>query len=282
MKITIASGKGGTGKTTIATNLAWLASKRGVSTAYLDCDVEEPNGAIFLQPTIEHEDAVSMPVPAVNESRCTKCSRCARVCRYSAIVVIKETILVNPSMCHGCGACTFICPEQAITETPWPIGIIRKGRSDTLHVTTGLMNIGVAMSPPLIRAVKRGCPDVQLAIFDAPPGTSCPVVETVRESDHVILVTEPTPFGLNDLTLAVEMVRALHVPMSIVINRALPDNTLIDDYCSREGLHIGARIADDRRIAEAYSRGQRISDAMPDVAGIFESTLSQLLQGGAR
>ncbi|NLE28860.1 MAG: P-loop NTPase [Phycisphaerae bacterium] len=276
MKITIASGKGGTGKATIATNLAYVAAQSGKEVAYIDCDVEEPNGHLFLHPTLTSQKTISIPVPKVDEAKCIHCQRCAQVCRFSAIVCVGQTVLVNPQMCHGCGGCTLVCPSGAIEEENWPIGVVDSGVSGAIDFARGVLKIGVAISPPLIRAVKSVPASAEIVFVDAPPGTSCPVVETVRESDYVVLVTEPTPFGLNDLKLAVEMVKVLERPMGIIVNRADTGNEDVFDYCRERNIPVLGKIVDDRAVAEAYSRGELISRAIPKYAENFQIILKRI------
>ena len=273
MRIAIASGKGGTGKTTVATNLALVASNNGQSVAYLDCDVDEPNGHIFLKPEITDRRPVTTPVPQVDQAKCTLCKGCSEICQYSAIVCLEKKVLVFPELCHGCGGCSLVCLNGAITEVPREMGLLETGRAGAVHFVQGTLNIGEAKSPPVIKAVKVAAPEVDLVIADAPPGTSCPVIESVRDCDFVILVTEPTPFGLNDLKLAVEMVRALELPFGVVINRADSGNRGVHLFCHREGIAVLAEMRDDRRVAEAYSRGELICEALPEYTGLFVDLL---------
>ncbi|MBU0717226.1 MAG: ATP-binding protein [Planctomycetes bacterium] len=273
MKIAIASGKGGTGKTTVATNLAHVAARNGQSVAYLDCDVEEPNGRIFLKPEITHREPVSILVPQIDEAKCTLCGKCAEICQYNAIAFLGKKVLVFPELCHSCGGCSLVCSDGAITEVPREVGLLETGRAGPIWFVQGTLNIGEAKSPPVIRAVKAAAPEVNLAIIDAPPGTSCPVIESLRGCNSVVLVTEPTPFGLNDLKLAVEMVRALEVPFAVVINCAGIGDLAVQEYCSREGIKVLAEIRDDRRIAEAYSRGELVCEALPEYAALFDNLL---------
>ena len=263
MRLAIASGKGGTGKTTVATSLAWLAAQDGRTVAYLDCDVEEPNGHIFLQPEIQEERGIEKLVPEVDAARCTHCGRCAQVCRYGAIASLPGQTMIFAELCHSCGGCVLACPAEAIHEQPRTIGQLRIGQSGAVQFLEGRLNVGEAMSPPAIRAVKSAAPTADLTILDAPPGTSCPVVETVRGCDYVVLVTEPTPFGLHDLTLAVEMVRAMKVPFAVVINRADAGDYRVRTYCDRNRIPVLAEIPDDRAVAVAYSRGQLPVDVVP-------------------
>lgn len=276
MKIAIASGKGGTGKTTVATNLAWLASQDGRAVAYLDCDVEEPNGHIFLRPEIDAERAIEKLVPEIDPARCTHCGRCAQACRYGAIASLPKQTMVFAELCHSCGGCLLACPADAIQEKPRPIGRLRLGRSGAVRFVEGVLNVGEAMSPPAISAVKSAAPPADLTILDAPPGNSCPVIATVRNCDRVLLVTEPTPFGLYDLTLAVEMVRAMGVPFGVVINRADAGDDRVRHYCDRQRIAVLAEIPDSRAVAESYSRGQLVCQTVPALRNRLAALLARL------
>lgn len=264
--VAIASGKGGTGKTTIAVNLAAAFPDQAV---YADCDVEEPNGHIFLRPEIDHARSVGIPTPSVVKERCTGCGRCAQACRYNAIACIKGKVLVFAELCHGCGGCALVCPEHAISEVDRPIGVVEAGHADGIGFVHGRLRVGAAMSPPLIRAVKKNAPKNDLIIIDAPPGTSCPVIAAVKGADFVVLVTEPTPFGLHDLTLAVETVRQIGIPFGVVINRSDIGDDRVSTYCRREQIPILLQIPDDRRVAEAYSRGELAVRALPEMLPLF-------------
>ncbi len=272
--IAIASGKGGTGKTTIAANLAYLWSRLGRQVLYVDCDVEAPNGHIFLHPTIERRLPATTPVPQIAEELCNLCGLCGAFCRYNALLCLPDQVVTFPELCHGCGGCSRLCPQKAITEVPREIGCIEMGVAGAINFASGLLNIGEAMSPPLIRALKKTMSESELTLFDAPPGTSCPAIETIRHCDYTLLVTEPTPFGLNDLQLAVEMVRALDQPFGIVINRSGLDDRPLLEYCQREQLTILAKFPDDRRVAEAYSRGNLACAALDDFKGHFTALLA--------
>lgn len=261
MIISVASGKGGTGKTLVATNLA-LSLKDEVKVQFLDCDVEEPNAHIFLRPTLDHREPVCIPVPAVDEERCTYCRRCAEVCAYKAIAVVKKKVLIFPQLCHGCGACTYLCPERAISEEGKEIGVVEWGQSDGLGFVHGRLAVGEAMAPPVIRRVKQQIDAGSVAIIDVSPGTSCPVVEAIRDSDYCILVTEPTPFGLNDLVLAVEVTRKLAIPCGVVINRAGVGDGKVEDYCAKNDVPLLLNIPLDMRIAGLYSRGELLIEGM--------------------
>ncbi len=266
MNIAIASGKGGTGKTTIAVNLAAVVEG---PVAYADCDVEEPNGHIFLKPAITETRSVGIPVPLVDEEKCTGCGRCAQVCRYNAIACVRNRVLVFSELCHGCGGCAIACPEHAISETDHEIGVVETGHTGDIGFIQGRLNVGAAMSPPLIRAVKSALPSKGTVILDAPPGTSCPVIATVRAADVVLLVTEPTPFGLHDLILAVETIRQIGIPYGVVINRCDVGDKRVADYCRQDRIPILLEVPDDRRIAEAYSRGEMAVEAVPEMRVYF-------------
>ena len=282
MKVTIASGKGGTGKTTVATNLALFLSKTGRKVCYADCDAEAPNGHIFLKPQVAERRSVGILVPEVDQARCTACGECARVCQYSAIVVVRDKVLTFPELCHGCGGCTLVYPAGAIREVPREIGVLEKGKAGSLDFVHGKLNIGEPMVPPLIREVKRSVPAETETVIDAPPGTSCPVIESVKGADYVLLVTEPTPFGLNDLKLAVEMVRQLGLPFGIVINRSDIGDERVREYGVRESIAVLLEIPDDRRIAEAYSRGGMALSLGLDYEQTFASLWDRIYQAAVR
>lgn len=260
MIISVASGKGGTGKTTIAVSLA-LSLDNNVQ--FLDCDVEEPNAHIFLKPTIIHTQSVNVLVPQVDEEKCTHCGKCAEFCYYNAIAVLKEKVLFFPELCHNCGGCSLLCPEKAIKEVPEQKGVVEEGKAGSIHFFHGRLTVGEAVSPPLIRAVRKVAHKNQTTIIDVPPGTSCPVIEAVKGSDFCILVTEPTPFGLNDLTLAVEALRKIKIPFGVVINRADLGDKKVKEYCDEEKIPILMQIPMDKEIAIAYSNGIPLVERKP-------------------
>ncbi len=272
MQITVASGKGGTGKTTVAVNLALSLAAAGTPLTFLDCDVEEPNAHIFLRPQIEREETTGILIPEVNDDLCTYCGRCAEVCVFHAIAVIGKQVLVFPELCHGCGSCAYNCPEKAITEVLRPTAKLRWGKATCegtpITFGEGVLDVGQAMATPVIRELKKkGLPTEReaIAILDAPPGNSCPVVETMRGSDFVLLVTEPTPFGLHDLRLAVQVAREeLGLPAGVVINRDGVGDDSVERFCAEAGIPILMRIPLDRRIAEAYAQGETIVARLPE------------------
>jgi len=261
--VAVASGKGGTGKTTVATNLARIYARSGGKAQYLDCDVEEPNGHIFLKADIERRQEVTVHVPQVDADKCVACGKCGQICQYSAIVSIQDQVLTFEPLCHSCGGCWLVCPAGAIRKKPLRIGEIETGRAGDVGFVGGRLDIGYVRTPSLIESVKEHIDPDGIAIVDVPPGTSCPVVTALRGVDFVVLVTEPTPFGLNDLKLAVDLARELGLRFGVVINRDGIGDGQVDAYCRAEKIDIIARLPDDRRIAEAYSRGEMIIDALP-------------------
>jgi len=272
--IAIASGKGGTGKTTVAVHLAaWLA-EQGRPVHYLDCDVEEPNGHLFLRPEWTAEEAVSIPVPVVDHDRCTRCGKCAAVCEFNAIAMLNKP-LVFPELCHGCGGCTLVCPVQAIREVPRVIGTMATGRAGKIQFTQGRLNVGEPLAPPVIRAVQVRRATDAIALLDAPPGAACPAVATARGADVIILVTEPTPFGLHDLELAIATFRPLQKPLGVVVNRADADRR-VQEYCAGAGIPILAELPAERRVAELYARGELLFAALPPWRDMFAKLWQQI------
>ncbi len=261
MIISIASGKGGTGKTTVATNMAFALGK---DVQILDCDVEEPNVHLFLHPEIENRIVAFAPVPEIDKTKCTYCKKCSDICRFNAIAVLNKNILTFPGLCHNCGGCMEVCPEKAITETGRELGVIERGKAGDIQFTHGRLRVGEAMSPPLIKKVRSFVVDKAINIIDAPPGTSCPVISAMKGADYVLMVTEPTPFGLHDLKLAVEAVKMLGIPRGLVINRSDIGNQDVKKYARQENIPILMEIPFDRNIAEAYSNGKLMVQEMPE------------------
>ena len=273
MIISIASGKGGTGKTTVATNLAVIFDS---DVQILDCDVEEPNSHLFIRPVIEEVKTVTTPVPEVDMEKCTLCGKCGEICQFKAIVVIGETVLPFHELCHSCGGCMEVCPEKAISETGRELGIIERGYRNGLEFVHGKLRVGEAMSPPLIRKVREYSRPDMLTIIDAPPGTSCPVIASMKGADFVLLVTEPTPFGLHDLELAVGAVKILKIPCGLVINRSDMGDDKVKKYADKEGMPILMEIPFDRRIAEAYSKGDMVVEVMPEWKDKFKTLYNDI------
>jgi MinD superfamily P-loop ATPase len=272
MNIAMASGKGGTGKTTVAVNFAWLLASAGQRVQYLDCDVEEPNGHIFLKPSITESAPSKVMVPVVDQEKCTSCGECGLKCQFHAIVNLPGDTLIFPGLCHSCGLCSAVCPTGAITEGDREIGIIEKGKGtkdmDFIH---GILNVGEAMAVPLIKKVKNGQKDSYVHIIDAPPGTSCPVVATLNGSDAVIMVTEPTPFGLHDLKIAIDVARLLNIPTGVVINRDQGSYPPLSDYLEAAGVPVLAVIPEDADIARHYSQGSIILESLPHYIDVYET-----------
>jgi MinD superfamily P-loop ATPase len=264
MKIVFASGKGGTGKTTIAVNLAWTLAHSGHKVQYLDCDVEEPNGHLFLNPAFEGREAARVMVPVINQDKCTSCGQCGEACQFHAIVNLPGNTLLIPQMCHGCGLCEIVCPEGAIGAGTREIGIIETGAGVLgIPFVHGVLNVGEPMAGPLIERVKGHGKSGRHTIIDAPPGTSCPVVKTMSGADLVILVTEPTPFGLHDLRAAVAVARTLAVPVAVIVNRENGTYEPLEEYLREAHLPVLARFPDDREVAESYAKGSLICEELP-------------------
>jgi MinD superfamily P-loop ATPase len=272
MILAVASGKGGTGKTLVATSLALSLEGQG-PVQLLDCDVEEPNAHILLRPTITSSRPVLVPVPKVAKEKCTYCRVCSEACPYNAIAVMGENVLVFPELCHGCGVCTYVCPEKAITEEGREVGVVEEGRAGEVRFVHGRLAIGEAMAGPVIRAVKQRVDRSSTVIIDVPPGNSCPVVEAVKSSDFCLLVTEPTPFGLHDLALAAELATKLNVPCGVVINRDGSGDQGVERYCGQQHIPVLLKIPLDRRIAELYCRGQTLVAGMPSWREAFRDLL---------
>jgi MinD superfamily P-loop ATPase len=281
MRIAVASGKGGTGKTAVAVGLALSAatSRNGRSPPLvLDCDVEAPDAHIYLQPEMERTVPASVPVPEIDPERCQLCGDCAEACRFNALALLGQELTVFPELCHSCGSCLHICQHRAIRETPRVMGVLEEGASKGVRFAHGVLNVGEAMAVPLIRQLKEWqetAPE-SLVILDSPPGTSCPVVETLSGVDFVVLVTEPTPFGLHDLQLAVELVRALDLPMGVIVNRDGIGDDRVERYCAAEGLRVLLKIPFDREIAEGMARARSLPAIRPEYLERFRSVMEEL------
>jgi len=276
MILSVASGKGGTGKTTVAVGMALSLE----NVQLLDCDVEEPNVHILLHPEINETRAVNVPVPVVDEKLCDYCGKCSEFCEYNAIVVMPNKVMTFPALCHGCGGCSIICPKSAITEEKREIGLVKKGFAGNIEFACGELKIGEPMADPIIKQVKSEINDKKTVIIDAPPGTSCPVITSVYGSDCCLLVTEPTPFGLHDLKLTIEMLREIKIPFGVIVNRAGIGDRKVYGYCEEEGIPILLEIPFSRRVAELYSRGIPFVNEMPEwkreFLSIFNSVEKQV------
>ena len=279
MKIAIASGKGGTGKTTLAINLA-LALSKTQETTLVDCDVEEPNTLLFFRRQPEQVEPATVPLFSADMDACDGCGRCAEACRFNAIAVVSQRPIFFPEMCHGCGGCMLACPKEAIRESTRQNGQIRSFTDDRIHFYEGRLNIGEAMAVPMIEQVKQKATQTQtsVTILDCPPGTSCPMMATIRHCDFVLLVTEPTPFGLNDLRLAVEVVRLFRIPFGVVINRDGVGDDRVVHYCEEENIDLLSCLADDRRVAELYSQGTPAYGQIPSFTSQLDELAASLLE----
>ena len=277
MRVAIASGKGGTGKTTVATNLAATAARDGWQVHLIDCDVEEPNCHIFVSPEFSYRQIVTVPVPNIDQERCTGCGECSEICQFNALACIGDGVMTFPELCHSCGGCWRVCPEKAIGQNPREIGILEEGWAPGIRFTQGRLKVGEAQVPPLIRRVKASGGGSLLTIIDAPPGTSCAAVTAMRGCDFVLLVTEPTPFGLHDLTLAVSTVRYIGQPFGVVVNRAGTGDDRIERYCHDEDIPLLCTIPDDRRIAAAYAAGILAISTVPEMVTLFRELQSEVV-----
>jgi MinD superfamily P-loop ATPase len=264
MKIAIGSGKGGTGKTTVAVSMALSLARNRKAVQLLDCDVEEPNSHIFLKPRIDSCESVSVQVPKIDLNLCTRCRACAEFCKFNALAALPTKVLIFSELCHSCGGCMRVCPSSAIAYAERNVGTLEVGEVDGIQFGLGRLNVGEARATPIIARLKQIANPTRICILDAPPGTSCPFVETIKDSDVCILVTEPTPFGLNDLKLAVEVTQTLNVPRAVIVNRSDIGDDGVERYCEEKGIPILLRIPHDRAIAEAYAVGKPLIEARPE------------------
>lgn len=277
MDVCLASGKGGTGKTTVAVNLAWFLAQDGQHVQYLDCDVEEPNGHIFLKPSMRTSSATKVMVPVVDQEKCNSCGECGAKCQFHAIVNLPGDTLIFPGLCHSCGLCGAVCPVGAITEGTRDIGVVEEGTGiQGIEFIHGILNIGEAMAVPLIKKVKTGKIKNRLRLIDAPPGTSCPVVATLNGSDVVIMVTEPTPFGLHDLKIAIDVAKLLNIPIGVVVNRDQGNFPPLEEYLKDNGIPVLAAIPEDPDIARHYSQGHIVLESLPHYRDVYLSLVENL------
>ena len=272
MIISIASGKGGTGKTTVAVNMA-LSSK---DVQILDCDVEEPNVHILLQPKINETKPVYISTPLVDEEKCDRCEKCSEFCEFNALFVTPEKVLFFPELCHSCGGCMLVCPKNAITEKNVQIGVVKKGVVEDVELVYGELDVGEPMAIPVIKDVKKQIKSNKTVIIDSPPGASCPVIESVHGSDYCLLVSEPTPFGLHDLKIMVQVLEELNIPFGVIINRAGIGDRKIYDFCEEKGVPILLEIPFQRKIAELYSRGIPFVVEMPEWTMKFQLLIDDI------
>ena len=280
MIITIASGKGGTGKTTVTVNLAATIDRDNI--AVFDCDVEEPNAHIYIKPENIHSEPISVMVPKVDTGRCTFCGACEEICQFSAITLIARKIMTFPEMCHSCRGCEMVCPEGAVSEDSRVLGTVHRGKNSRgIELVWGELRVGEAMSPPLISQVKERIEPGKISLVDAPPGTSCPAIEALRASDYALLVAEPTPFGLNDLSLTVEALKKLEVPTGIVINRADDIPGIVEAYAEKENIEVLQRFPFSREAASICARGGLLVDEMPEMKILFKELRDKLIRRSA-
>ena len=289
MIISVASGKGGTGKTFVATNLA-LSIK---NVQFLDCDVEEPDGHIFLKPTITESQPINIPIPQVDQEMCNACGICVKVCQFNALALVKEKVLIFPQLCKGCGGCSLLCPQKAISEVGHPIGVMEKGKAGEIEFIQGRLNVGEAQAVPIIRRLKREITRLparlptrearqggnKITIIDVSPGTSCPMVESIRGSDFCILVTEPTPFGLHDLKMAVEVIKELKIPFGVIINRDGIGDEKVEKFCRENKISVLLKIPYSKEIAFAYSKGTPIIEENPEYKEKFKELFRKVSHG---
>lgn len=269
MNLVIASGKGGTGKTTVSVNMAQALAGSGLHVRLLDCDVEEPNAHLFTPDADFHSETVSVLRPAVDHDACSGCGICAEKCEFNALAVAAGNWMFFSQMCHGCGRCIAACPSNALTEKAFPVGQLHTSKDNAFDMAYGELNIGEMLSPRVVAAVKETATPEYINIFDAPPGTGCSVVETFSAADAILLVTEPTPFGLHDLSLAADLAKQQNVPIGIVVNRSDGNDELIKEYAEQSGIPIVGRIPFERAYAETYSKGKMLVDVFPELRDLF-------------
>lgn len=276
IRLAFASGKGGTGKTLLSTSAAWLLAEQGLDVRYVDADVEAPNGHLFLHPAVPSADRSSVPVPEAVPDRCTGCGACQEACAFHAILAVGSDVLVFPELCHSCGLCVDVCPEGALVEVQREIGELRSGMAGSLAFTGGLLDVGEARATPLVEATVRAAGTPEVVVVDCPPGTSCPAMAAVEGADLVVLVTEPTPFGLHDLDLAVRMCRALGLEVVVVLNRADLGGQEVQRYLEEQGIPLLGEVPFDRDIAASYASGEVVAQRSAAVREALEAVLARV------
>lgn len=276
MKIAVLSGKGGTGKTTVSTNISALNK----NIILIDADVEEPNASIFLKPIVTEEEKIFVEYPLVNYEKCNLCGKCGELCKFNSIIPAKNTVLVFKESCHSCGGCELVCPTSAIKYEKREIGKVIKGKTKfDGYMEYGLLNIGELSGVKIIKALKDNIKDKELVIIDSPPGTSCATVAAVEDSDFAIIVTEPTPFGISDMKMVVEMLREMKIPFGVFVNKADLGDIEVYEYCRKEKIDILGEIPFDKEIAAYYSKGQLFSQYSPHYKEVFEKLLQEIKGG---
>ncbi|MCK5128297.1 MAG: ATP-binding protein [Clostridiales bacterium] len=276
MIIAVASGKGGTGKTTISTALAEALEK---PVQLLDCDVEEPNAHIFFNTENETKENVYVKVPQIAKNSCTLCGRCAQICEFNALAVIKEQVMVFDELCHSCGGCKLVCPEKAISEVDMQIGKLKRSTTDGITLIQGELDVGRAMSPPVIRAVKKHIKSKIINIIDCPPGNACPLVTAVSNADYVILVTEDSLFGLNDLLISIDTIKKMNIPMGVIVNRCGISEKSITEHLRKKKIDILLEIPENIGIAKAYSNGGSILSVVPSLKNQLVQIIAEISRG---
>jgi len=270
MQIAVAGGKGGSGKTTIAVNLAVAIAQQGSSVGYLDCDLETPNGDIFLQPEINETETLVLSVPLVEQSKCDGCGRCVQFCQHNALSLINEKLLIYPELCRGCGGCWLFCPNLALKESFREVGTVHRGRSNRIHFVQGILTVGETICPPVVKQTKENPPGVDFLVIDSPSGTGCSVREAIGDVDYVILVAEPIKSGLQELSLALRLVRKLSIPCGVVINKSGAKDHVIKDFCAANQVPILAEFPEHRTVAEVSSRAELIYDRVQGFQMLYD------------
>ncbi len=271
MILAVASGKGGTGKTSVACALA-LALDRPLT--FLDCDVEGANAHLLLRPELSSKEEVLVPYPTIDHSKCNLCGKCVEQCHFGAMVRLGKKVKVMENLCHGCGVCRLVCPQNAVTMSGRPVGVVHQGTAGLMRFFCGELRTGEALSVPIIKRIKKEKDD--LVIIDCPPGTSCPAVESVEGADFALLVTEPTPFGIHDLKAMITVCRRLDVPCGVVINRSFGDDKDVESLCEEAGVPVLLKIPFDRKIAEAYAKGGTLLEARPELAEVLRDMFLEI------